>query len=313
MKVLFIADASASLKPLTDTTLALLRESLSRKHFCYWAEADSVRLENGIVFLTAARVESCPENELPKLSSQGKDFKLRDFSVGWIRKDPPFDGSYFSLCWLLSLEENRLSLLNLPSLLLRFHEKLLPFEAFSKGFLKAGDLVPTHIGDAQSARAYLEKTKVQDAIRKPFLGFGGSEVKRFQLRESSPLPAESELELTQPYLPEIATKGDRRVFFLNGKVIGDFVRMPPPGEHVSNIARGGRGVLVPMTSKQKEVAGRVGKFLKSIGVVFAGADMIGNRISEINITSPTGIRTFRGLSGIDLAPILVDYSERSAL
>ncbi len=313
MKTVFIADAAASLKPATDTSLAFLRECLKRKHVCYWAEPPSLRLEDGRVFVKAARVLSCADGALPTLSSPLKDFKLRDFSVGWIRKDPPFDASYFSLCWLLSLEESHLRLLNRPSLLLRFHEKLLPFEAFSRGFLKATDLVPTHIGEAQTARAYLEKKKTLDAIRKPFLGFGGSEVKRFQLKSGSPLPAENELELTQPYLPEIASKGDRRVFFLAGKVIGDFVRMPPPGGHVSNIARGGSGKLVPMTLKQKEVTGRVGKFLKSIGVDFAGADMIGNRVSEINITSPTGVRTFYSLSGIDLAPRLIDYSERSAL
>jgi glutathione synthase len=313
MKTLFIADPVASLKPATDTSFALLRECLKRKHPCYWAESPSVRLEDGRVILSATRVESCEENKQPKLSSTLKDFKLREFSVGWIRKDPPFDSSYFSLCWLLSLEEHRLSLLNRPSLLLRFHEKLLPFEAFSRGFLKTSDLVPTHIGDAQSARTYLVRKKISDAVRKPFLGFGGSDVKRFQLQEGTPLPAEKDLELTQPFLPEIASKGDRRVFFLGGKVLGDFVRMPPSGGHVSNIARGGSGKLVPMTPTQKEVSGRVGKFLKSIGVVFAGADMIGNRISEINITSPTGVRTFYGLSGIDLAPRIVDYSERSAL
>jgi glutathione synthase len=257
-------------------------------------------------------MRECAPEALAQLGAS-EDRALRDFKAVWIRKDPPFDVSYLTLCWLLALEEKHVAFFNRPSSLLRLHEKLIPFEAVAAGALKPAELVPTHIGDSATARRFLEKGDYDPAVRKPFLGFGGSDVKKFSWKNGDSLPKAGEMELTQPFLPEIATAGDRRVFFIGGKLAGDFVRRPKAGEIVSNIARGGSAHLVKMTARQKATADRLGRFLKKQGVVFAGADMIGNHVSEVNITSPTGIRTYVQAGGIDLAPRLLDYAERSAL
>lgn len=311
IKMLFVGDSWDRIKPRTDTSLALVRESLARKHSVYWATASALRLENGKLWIRAVPCRSCAPGEIPEMGTE-EDRKIRDFRLVWIRKDPPFDSAYLSLCWLLALEEKQVCMLNRPSLLSRYHEKLLPFEAAAQGFLKPSDLVPTHIGDAQTARAFLESGEWTSGIRKPFLGFGGSDIKRFSVSSGMPLPNEKELELTQPFLEEVTRLGDRRVFFLGGKVIGDFVRMPKAGDYVSNIAHGGSGKMAPMTAAQRAVAERLGRFLKKVGIAFAGADMIGKRISEVNVTSPTGIRTLAEISGIDLAPRIVSYAEREA-
>ncbi len=311
MKILFLADPLAKIKPRTDTSLALVREALSRGDVPYWAVPTDLRLENGKLSVRSVRCVACPPGELPRLG-EAKDSALRHLDVVWIRKDPPFDSSYLSLCWLLSLEEENICILNRPSLLTRYHEKLLPFEAVAQGFLKPSDLVPTHIGGLDSARAFLKRGGWAEAIRKPFFGFGGADIKRFSVEQELPPTRNDDLELTQPFLAEIAQKGDRRIFYLRGKVIGHFVRLPRSGDHVSNIAHGGTGHLVPMSASQKSVAESLGRFLKKIGVDFAGVDMIGRRISEVNITSPTGIRTYAELSGIDLAPKLAEHAQRLA-
>ncbi len=268
-------------------------------------------MENGKVKVHARRCLKIDPDVVPELGDV-EERDVRSFSAVWIRKDPPFDTSYVSLCWLLSLEEKNVCMLNSPSLLLRYHEKLIPFEAVAAGFLKPRETVPTHIGDSASARRFLEGGEYDPAIRKPFLGFAGADVKKFSLRAGDALPKQEALELTQPFLGQIAKVGDRRVIFLGGKVIGDFVRLPKQGEFVSNIARGGSAHLVPMNARQKEVARRLGAFLKKVGIVFAGADMIGNLVSEVNITSPTGLRSFESVGGPKLASQIVTYVERLA-
>ncbi len=312
MKTLYIGDPFPRLKPATDSSLALVREDLKRKNKVFWAEPSALRLEQGKLWVSAMPCVQCDEGMTPEVGTN-QEKALRDFNVVWIRKDPPFDSEYTSLCWLLALEEKSVLMVNRPSLLLRYHEKLLPFEAHAQGFLSAKDLIPTHVGSAGTARDFLKRGGIDWAIRKPFFGFGGADIKRFQVGDSKRLPNEDELELTQPYLEEISTLGDRRVFFLAGRYIGDFVRLPQAGEVVSNIARGGRAAVLPLTAKQKTVVDRLGKFLKKVGIVFAGADMIGSRVSEVNVTSPTGLLSYRQLTGIDLVPRILDYIERSAL
>lgn len=311
MKSLIVGDPLSGLKPATDTSLSIARESLGRRHKVYWATADQVRWEDGRVFVDASPLQDAPAEGVPRTGS-AESLALRDFDLVWIRKDPPFDVSYLTLCWLLALEENKVTFLNRPSALLRYHEKLIPFEAVAAGFLKPADVVPTHIGSSGSARRYLERAGTEVAIRKPFLGFGGAEIQKFTVTPGAELPGGSITQLTQAFLSEITTEGDRRVFFLNGKIVGDFVRLPQPGSYVSNTVRGGKGILRKMTAPQKAVLLRLGKFLKKAGIAFAGADLIGKRISEVNITSPTGIPSYFKLSGIDLMPKIVDYAEREA-
>ena len=162
-------------------------------------------------------------------------------------------------------------------------------------------------------------------IVKPWLGFGGRDIEVFnsarEVHESMlahatkhttrfKLPADNEIEngarllperiIVQPFLPEIFTDGDRRVLVANGKVVCDFVRFPAAGKVASNLAQGGKAVLQPISPKQKAIAENLAEFLKEHDVSFAGIDMIGNKIGEINITSPTGIRTYEQLANCNV-------------
>jgi glutathione synthase len=112
---------------------------------------------------------------------------------------------------------------------------------------------------------------------------------------------------------DILRYGDRRVFFLDGKVLAHFVRRPPAGGFISNLAQGGTAVAEPLPPGADAVLEKLGRFLKAAGIVLAGADLIGRRISEVNITSPTGLRSLETLEGNDYASPIIELVERSAL
>lgn len=303
MDFLVVADPADKLNPKSDTTLSMVREALQRGHVIRWTTAEDLYFWGGRVFARSQTVEECQEGALPRLQSEREDVSVNSCDGVWIRKDPPFDSSYTTLCWLLALEENNVAMLNRPSLLLRFHEKMLPWEALERGFLKQEDLVPTFLPTGRQM-AVPKNFPRGEAVAKPWLGHGGKGVEKLESAQT-PKP----LMLLQPYLPKVQTTGDRRVFFLDGKYIGDFVRLPAEGRIQANLAQGGKAVLRERTKREMDVCGRVGEFLQEIGIVFAGVDLLDERVSEINITSPTGFEALRSLGGPRLAPKYLDYVE----
>lgn len=308
MKFLFVADPVENLKPAGDSSLAILRAALRRKHVAYWGTDRDVEFENGSVGIWASPVEACGPDAIPKLGAR-EFFPLKTFHGVWIRKDPPFDTTYVRLCWLLSL--SNVWMQNPPEHLIRFHEKLLPMEALALGYLTKDEVIPSHIGTAAGARAFVKKLKSEWIITKPFLGFGGGGVLKHSRAAFEALPDEHLTDsVIQPFHPEVTEVGDRRVFFIDGKYVGDFLRMPKAGDFISNLAMGGTGKAGKLTARERKVADKVGKFLKKVGIGFAGADFIGHRVSEINITSPTGIRVLEKLEGRDIAENLLDLAEK---
>jgi glutathione synthase len=303
MNFLIIADPLRSLKPKSDTSLALVREAILRTHGVHWCTHEDLFLWEGRVFARVDEITGCAENSLPAIETVKEPQPLNSYDGVWIRKDPPFDQSYLSLCWLLALEESNVPMLNKPSLLLRFHEKLLPLEAVERGFLRADEVIPTFLPTGRRLSVPSDFPG-GECITKPWLGHGGKDVRKLE-GPKSPEP----YFFLQPLQKEITRTGDRRIFLLNGDVIGSFARLPAEGEIRANLAAGGRGVLTEMTKKQAEIADRLGDFLKEIGIVFAGADMIGDRISEVNITSPTGFQTLHELGGRRLAPLYLNFAE----
>jgi glutathione synthase len=303
MNFLIIGDSLRSLKPTTDTSLALAREALQRMHEVHWATAEDLFLWEGRIFARVDSIVGCAENSLPATETVKEPQSLNSYDGVWIRKDPPFDNSYLSLCWLLALEENNVPMLNKPSVLLRYHEKLLPFEAVEKGYLRPEELIPTFLPTGRRIPVPSNFPK-GESVTKPFLGHGGKDVTLLP----SPQPPEPYTFL-QPLQKEIHRTGDRRIFILDGEVIASFVRLPPEGAIKSNIASGGTGVMRDMTKKEAEIVDRLSVFLKEIGVVFAGVDMMNEKISEVNITSPTGFLTYQAIGGRRLAPAYLDYVE----
>lgn len=294
----------------------MVREGLRKKHKIFWSCGEDLYLKNASPFVTAREVTACAPDSLCELAPGVENFEVAKFDAAFIRKNPPFDGTYLQVCWLLSLVERKVYLLNRPSLLLRYHEKLIPQEAVAKGALQEEDTIPTFLNNVEEARSYFEKEKVDKIISKPFFGFGGGDIQLFSREEF-----EVELALNtgsfkdcllQPFQEEIR-EGDFRVFILDGVVLASFCRMPKAGGFVSNLAQGGTAVSKALTAKQKDVLNRLAGFLKGSGIMLAGADLIGDKISEVNVTSPTGLQNLLALEGRDYGADIIRHVERSTI
>lgn len=313
LKTFFLADPLEKLNPASDSSLALLRKVLRRGHRAFWVTDNEVEYVNGKVILRTRACLECADGGLPILG-ETEIIAADTFHVGFIRKDPPFNEDYVRLSWILSLCEKRVFFVNKPSLLVRYHEKLLPFEAHAQGFLKLSDLIPTHLGSGPSAAAFAQTLTTPTLISKPFLGHGGqgiSQIGRAEfIKNSLSQPQRWEGTVVQPFLEEVVSE-DRRLIYFSGKLMGQFVRIPPKGGFVANLAQGGTAELKSLSKSQRSVAERVGKFLKKAQIVFAGVDLIGAKVSEINITSPTGFMAYKKLTGEDLSDPLVAMIERN--
>jgi glutathione synthase len=233
----------------------------------------------------------------------------------FIRKDPPFDAQYLSLCWLLNMLPSNILVTNKPSVLISHHEKCVPLLALKSGFLGPDDVIPSNIFFARES--YTNWRQSQEGkgssrwIVKPWLGHGGRGVRRADsLSDLDDLLADSNAFeagwIVQPYHEMIEHTGDRRVFYLDGKIRGSFVRRAQTGQYVTNLAQGGYAEYFDMTEAEVALCERVARYLRSVGIDFAGIDVVDTRINEINITAPTGIRTLQKFTGEKLAHEYLD-------
>lgn len=314
MRFLIVADGLGKLNPHFDTGLALLREGLMRGHEMHWAIASGAIMSISELQFQSNQVLSCEPDELPEIgpASQGP---LSDFDGVWIRKDPPFDESYVALCWALLLEKDRVPIFNPPERLLQLHEKLIPLLAVSSGELKESDILQSWIPGTSSALPPSDWKGKSHFITKPLLGHGGRGVRQWKTLQAA-LESFREEDwgrvILQPYQPQIVSEGDRRVFFLNGEVKGCVARLPQEGSIVSNRGAGGKVVPAKLSSQETECSERLGKFLKKNSIVLAGADLIGGKINEVNITAPTLFRELKEIDGVDLAAEYLNYAESCA-
>jgi len=314
MKFLIVSDPIPELSPKGDTGLSMLREALGRDHEVYWATASDLRLAENQLWIRARRIQSCQEAVLPQADDYEEGLRVDAFDGLWIRKDPPFDGAYQSLCWLLALVEAEVPMINPPSCLLRFHEKLLPYEALRRGFIKAEELIPTYMVTGEDHQIQPHFTSDQ-IITKPWMGHGGRSVECWpNLDEAmnSALAPDNPFTLIQPFISSVREQGDRRVLFINGDYCGDVVRIPPEDSILANLVQGAKAESRPMTEQEQDLTKRVGQFLKSIGMLLAGADYIDGRLTEINITAPTGFEAVADVGQVNPRGKYLDLAEQLA-
>lgn len=314
MKFLIIADPVESLTAETDSGLSMLREALRRGHDVSWATPKDLRLYQDDLHVRAARVGACDDEARPTLEKTDEGIRVETFDGVWIRKDPPFDLNYLSMCWLLALVEPTVPMINSPELLLRYHEKLLPHEATRAGLIKKDELVPTFMVTGEGHHIPRD-FPAGEIVSKPWFGYGGSEVEKWgSIQEAldAAYGPEEALTLFQPFLSQVIDSGDRRVIFINGEYAGDVVRIPQPGSIRANLVQGAKAERREMTAQEKDLTTRVGQFLKSIGIQLAGADYISGRLTEINITAPTGFEAIADLEQPNPSVKYLDLAESLA-
>ncbi len=228
-----------------------------------------------------------------------REVDLADFDVVWLRQDPPFDMHYITTTHLLDRLTPKTLVVNDPFWVRNFPEKLL--------VLRFPDLTPptTIARDLATIRAFRDRHG--DVILKPLYGNGGAGV--FQLASGDGnLSSLHELFtgftreplIVQKYLPAVS-KGDKRVILVDGEAVGAINRVPAEGETRSNMHVGGRAEKVGLTERDLEICAAIGPLLREKGQVFVGIDVIGDYLTEINVTSPTGIQELERFDGINIA------------
>ncbi|MEE2565422.1 glutathione synthase [Hyphobacterium marinum] len=231
-----------------------------------------------------------------------------DIDVILMRQDPPFDMGYITAAHILEELKGRTLVLNDPEWVRSSPEKLLP--------LKFPDLIPPTLisRDLDAIKAF-RKTH-RDIILKPLYGNGGAGV--FRVKEDDGnfsaltemfFAASREPIIAQAFLP-VVSEGDRRVILIDGEGVGVINRRPQPGETRSNMHVGGAAEPAELSEADRHICARIGPLLKERGLVLVGIDVIGDRLTEINVTSPTGVQELKRFSGVDASALFWDAVDR---
>ena len=293
--ILFITDPMRELKSEKDTSIFMMEEAISRGFKVFQAEMKHLYVDEGMVFADARNIIEIGSSQVQGIRKE--PINVADFSYTIMRKDPPVDSDYINSLHLLGLAETQgAKIFNRPNSIKEFNEKI--FALHFKEFIPR-TLITSNIEKIINFQANHEIIVV-----KPLDGMGGESIFKMEDMEEENLDIlldmtedETMQIVVQEFLPEIYN-GDFRILIIHGKPFEKTLARIPQGESFKgNLAAGGKGVVKDINENQKKVAEKVGKFLLSKGINFAGIDMIGNYLTEINITSPTCAREIFNQSG----------------
>ncbi|MDO8290728.1 MAG: glutathione synthase [Parvibaculum sp.] len=307
LKVALQMDPVQTINIHGDSTFALGLEAQRRGHTLFYYEPKHLSMRDGRVYARGQALTF--RRELDNHATLGAEevVNLGEFDVVLLRQDPPFDMSYITTTHMLDVIHPKTLVVNDPAEVRNAPEKL-----FATRF--QGLLPPTLISrDVAEIKAFREEFR--DIIVKPLFGNGGAGV--FRLREGDENLA-SLLEMfgsinrepiiAQKYLPEVR-KGDKRIILVDGVPVGAINRVPAEGEARSNMHVGGRAEKSLLTKREQEICDMIGPELKRRGLIFVGIDVIGDYLTEINVTSPTGIQEVDRFNGSNLAGLVWDAIE----
>ncbi|MGN6829620.1 glutathione synthase [Paucibacter sp. M5-1] len=314
MILLFVADPLESFKTYKDTTFSMMREAAKRGHVL-WAchPADLVWIRGGKVSAHGARRITLTGDEHDWFRvEQTTDLVLAETDAIVMRKDPPFDSEFFYATHLLSQAEREgAKVFNKPASLRDHPEKL--------AILEFPELIGPTLVTRSAAAIKAFHAEHRDIILKPLDGMGGMGIFRVGpdgLNLGSIIETlnqgGAETVMVQRYLPEIV-QGDKRVLLIGGEVVPFCLARIPQGTEIrGNLAAGGKGVAQPLTPRDREIAEQLAPVLAARGLLLVGLDVIGDCVTEINVTSPTGFQEITKQTGFDVAKLFVDALERAA-
>jgi glutathione synthase len=314
MHILFVADPLSSFKIYKDTTFAMMREAQRRGHQVLACEPQDIVWQSGQQ--VSARVQQVrltgEAEDWFEVQSVDECYALKSADAIVMRKDPPFDSEYFYATHLLEQAEREgAKVFNKPAALRDHPEKLaiLEFAQF---------ISPTLVTrSADAIRAF--HAQHRDIILKPLDGMGGMGI--FRVKDDGlNLGAITETlnrdgaqtVMVQKFIPAI-DKGDKRVLVIGGKVVPYcLARIPQGGEVRGNLAAGGKGVAQPISARDQEIADALGPILAKRGLLLVGLDVIGDCLTEVNVTSPTCFQEIFDQTGFDVAAMFIDALEAAA-
>jgi len=290
-----------------DTTFLMMLNAQARGHSLFVYTPERLSLEEGRV---SARGRAVTVQDVVGAHATFGDWERRDlseFDVVLLRQDPPFDMAYITSTHFLDVVHPKTLVVNNPTEVRNAPEKL-----FVTSF--EGVQPPTLVTSDVEA-IYDFRARHGDIVLKPLYGGGGSGVARL-LADDPNLDAMLDLHraigrdpvIAQKFIPAVS-KGDKRILLVDGEPVGAINRVPNAGQIRSNLAVGGRAEAVELTARDRELCDIIGPELKRRGLLFVGIDVIGDYLTEINVTSPTGARALMGFTGIDATEILWDRVE----
>lgn len=292
-----------------DTTLGILLAAQKKGWKIHYMEPRDLTLVQGEVHGHMRRLSVKAEPEYEYSLNSASTMRLGELDCVFMRKDPPVDSTYLYTTYLLELAQQQgVLVINNPQGLRDANEKL-----FTAWFPQC---CPPSLVTQQDTlmKQFLERHG--DIIVKPLNGMGGQSI--FRIKEGDPnvnviletiTHHGKQFAMAQSYLPDIA-QGDKRILLINGKPVPyALARLPAPGETRANLATGGKGIAQPLSERDRWICEQVGPTLIEKGLTFVGLDVIGDYLTEINVTSPTGIRELNRQCGLSIADDLLDYVE----
>ena len=309
IKLGIVMDPIADINIKKDSSFAMLLEAQSRGYELYYMEMADLYLEGGRAFGQVTQLSVKDDaNDFYQFGSQ-QDIALSELDVILMRKDPPFDTEYIYATYMLERAEDEGTLIvNKPQSLRDANEKL-----YTSWF--AEHTPPTLVTrDASKIRQFYDKHS--DIILKPLDGMGGSSI--FRVKEGDPnlgviietlTQLGNQYAMIQAFIPDISN-GDKRILIVDGEPMPYcLARIPAKGETRGNLAAGGRGEARPLSEADWRIARAIGPTLKAKGLIFVGLDVIGENVTEINVTSPTCIKEIEAAFDISITGHLFDAIE----
>ena len=286
----------SKLNPLTDTSVFLAHEIQNKGYKIFYYDPKDLSIINGKVIANGFFIEFNYKNKKFFKILKRQKLELLKCKFVLIRQDPPFNLEYISATYILDTIKDRVKILNNPTSIRNISEKLysVKFQKYMTNTIFTQNL--------DEIKSFFKKYK--KVILKPIHSYSGNDIhlmNRFDLKLIKKFIQQHDHIMCQKFLPKIS-KGDKRVFLINGKVCGAISRIPKKGSFLSNMSKGAKPINIKLTKIEKKVSAIIAKDLKKQDIFFAGIDFIDQKLNgDINVTSPTGLKSFYDLSGINLA------------
>ena len=286
----------STLNPLTDTSIFLANEIQKKEYKIFYYEPKNLSIINSKVVASGffIKFDYKKKKFFEILKKEKLDLIKCKFIL--IRQDPPFNLEYITTSYILDIIKDKVKIINNPTSIRNISEKL-----FSSKYQKF--MPPTiFTQNLDEIKKFIKTHK--KIILKPIHGYGGNDIRllsKLNLNLIKKFIKKHNYIMCQKFLPKI-NKGDKRVFIINGKIVGAISRIPKKGSYLSNLSKGGKAINITLTNTEKKISKILAKDLKKENIFFSGIDFIDQKLNgDINVTSPTGLKTLYDLSNKNLA------------
>lgn len=312
-KIAVVMDPIETIKPHKDSSFAMLLTAQKRAYESHYITPENIYIAGGVAQAKSQLISVRDQRQDWFSLSQEQQVSLHDFDVIMMRKDPPFDMEYIMDTYVLEHAcSERTHVINKPQALRDANEKF-----FTESFPEctAENIISRNIDILKS---YI--SEMDEVIVKPMDGMGGNSIFKTSAKDKNlsviletVTQNGTKTTMVQKYIPDI-TQGDKRILLINGKPVPyALARIPSASDFRGNLAKGGTGQGIKLSKNDWRIAEMVGPKLKQMGIVFAGIDVIGDYLTEVNVTSPTCIRELDDIYGLDIAGDLFDCIEQDIL